>query len=75
MLAAAASVELVLGAGGLRGRIAVLEHKERLSLRNIVDKSCEPRQWRRGYVTNEPFAVSSRGNRHGWEREQGHSRR
>ena len=39
MLAAAASVELVLGAGGLRGRIAVLEHKERLSLRNVVDKA------------------------------------
>jgi hypothetical protein len=42
------------GAGGLRGRVAVLEDKERLSLRNVVDKSREPRQWRRGYVTNEP---------------------
>ena len=59
----AAASRAGFGAGGLRGRIAVLEHNERLSLRNVLDKSCEPRQWRRGYVTNEPFAVSNRGDK------------
>ena len=42
-------------AGGLRGRVAVLEQK---SLRNVVDKYREPRQWRRGYATKETFAVN-----------------
>jgi hypothetical protein len=47
-------------ARGLRGPVAVLEQKERLHLRNVVAKSCEPRQGRRGYATKEPFAVSRR---------------
>jgi hypothetical protein len=45
-------------AGGLRGPVAVLEQKERLNLRNVVDKSRERRQGRRGYATREPSVVS-----------------
>jgi hypothetical protein len=45
--------------GGLRGPVAVLEQKERLNLRDVVAKSREPRQGRRGDGTKEPFAESS----------------
>jgi hypothetical protein len=46
-------------AGGVHGPVAVQNKKERLNLRNVVDKSRAPRQGRRGYATKGPFAGSS----------------
>ena len=47
-----------LGPDGRLVRVGARTNKERLYLRNVVEKIREPRQGRRGYATKEPFAVS-----------------